>query len=410
MKFPIYFVLKIASFKGKKNSLSQIIVFIGRMSVALGITISLITVATGLGSKNAIKNSLGDFGGEIVIKSFRSNSSYDSSVLDTSSLGVKKIKEIPGVACVQKFITSNGIIRTEDSFSGIIFKGISEDFNRKRFSRFILEGEIPRFSENTLSNDILLSKKIATAINKKLNDSVVVLFSKEEKGKVLYRKFKISGIYKTDIKMIDDLYVLGDIKHARKILGLKNHEIGGIEIYLDEIGKVDTVYLKVQDYIGYKNYAQKISDLFPQILDWIEIFDTNITLIIGIMLLVVVINIVMVLLILIIERTHSIGVLKTLGATNKEIRKIFIGYTLVIMIPGLVIGNMVGLGLLIFQKFFGIIKLDPENYYVSVVPVDLDPFFIVLISFGMLFFSALALVLPSCLISKISPIKAIKYD
>ncbi len=173
---------------------------------------------------------------------------------------------------------------------------------------------------------------------------------------------------------------------------------------------IDKDFPDIEKLIGYKNYAEKATEKFPQITDWISIFDTNIALIIIIMLIVVVINIIMVLLILIIERTNSIGLLKTLGASNSQIRATFINYTLIIMIPGLLYGNAIGLGLILIQKFFGIIKLNPENYYVSTVPVDLNPIAIISISLGILVISALALIIPSYLISKISPVKAIKYN
>lgn len=210
--------------------------------------------------------------------------------------------------------------------------------------------------------------------------------------------------------MIDDLYIIGGINHARKILGIGKNEIGGYEIFLKDNNDLDAVFPKIEKLIGYKNYAEKVTDLYPQIVDWVNIFDTNIALIITIMLIVVITNIIMVLLILIIERTNSIGMLKTLGANNAQIRRIFINYTLMIMLPGLLYGNLIGLGLLVIQKLFGIIKLNPENYYVSEVPVDLNPFLILAISLGILIISAFALILPSYLISRISPVKAIKYN
>jgi lipoprotein-releasing system permease protein len=207
----------------------------------------------------------------------------------------------------------------------------------------------------------------------KPKDSIVAIFSKEDQQPI-YRKFEISGIYKTDIKMIDDLFIIGDINHVRKIQDMAKTEVGGIDIFLKDSDDIDAVYPKIEKLIGYKNYAEKATDKYPQIVDWINIFDTNIGLIITIMLIVVVINIIMVLLILIIESTNSIGMLKTLGATNGQIRAIFINYTLLIMIPGLIMGNVIGLGFLVLQKIFGFIKLNPENYYVSTVPVDLNLF------------------------------------
>ena len=377
--------------------------------MALGVIVSLITVSTGLGSKEAIKNRLGDFGGEISIKSSKSNSSYNSSVLSNEGLKINDIKNLPDVDGLQKFVTVSGILRTEKNFSGIIFKGIGSDFNHDRFKKFLVAGKTPIVSEKGFNNCVVLSQKIATDLHKKVGDSVIAIFSKENQNPI-YRKFEVVGLYKTDIKMIDDLYVLGGINHARKIQGLSNNEVGGYEIFLKNNNDINAIVPQIEKLIGYKNYAEKITDKFPQIVDWINIFDTNIALIITIMLVVVVINIIMVLLILIIERTNSIGVLKTLGANNQQVRSIFINYTLLIMIPGLIMGNVVGLGLLLIQKFFGIIKLNPENYYVSTVPVTLNPVYIIAISLGILVISGIALILPSYLISKISPVKSIKYN
>lgn len=384
------------------------IIFIGRLSVALGIIVSLITISTGLGSKKAIKQSLGDFGGEVSIKSTRSNASYNSSVLSREGLDLERIKALPSVADVQQFVTINGILRTENSFAGIVFKGVGEDFNAKRFSKFLVEGSIPHYDNEQLNMDIIISKEIADGLNKKLNDSIVAVFSKEDQ-KPLYRKFRIAGIYKTDIKMLDELYIIGSISNARKVQGIDKDEIGGLEVFLHDFDAVDTATNEIQNFIGYKNFLLPITEQFPVIVDWINIFNINVALIISIMLIVVIINIIMVLLILIIERTNSIGILKTMGANNVQIRMIFINYTLYIMIPGLLIGNLIGLGLLLVQKFTGVIELNPENYYVSQVPVELNPLYIFMISFGMLAISAVVLILPSYLISKISPIKAIKY-
>lgn len=385
------------------------IVFIGRLSVALGLIVSLITVSTGLGSKKAIKNRIGDFSGHITIKSAKSNSSYNSSTLDGKGLNIKNVQNLQNVEGVQSYATVTGILRTEDNFDGIIFKGIAKDFDAGRFKNFIVEGEIPTYTEQGYNNQVILSQKIAKDLHLKPKDSVVAIFSKEDKQPI-YRKFEIAAIYKTDIKMIDELYVIGDINHVRKIQDMGKSDIGGVDVFLKDADEMDEVYPVIESLIGYKNYAEKVTDRYPQIVDWINIFDTNIGLIITIMLIVVVINIIMVLLILIIERTNSIGMLKTLGATNGQIRAVFINYTLLIMVPGLLVGNLIGIGLLVLQKVFGFISLDPENYYVSTVPVDLNPLYILGISLGVLIISGISLIFPSYLISKISPVKAIKYN
>lgn len=409
MKFPIYFSKKIAFSKDNKNNLSRIIIFIGRLSVALGIVVSLITISTGLGSKKAIKNKMGDFSGHISIKSTKSNTSYNSSILDQENFDIKELKKIPEVETAQSYASLSGILRTKENFAGIILKGVGKDFDKNRFQKFVISGEIPDYTEKGYNNDIMLSEQIAKGLHLKVNDSITAVFSKEDQ-KPIYRKFVVKAIYNTDIKLIDELFVIGDINHVRKIQNMGKTDIGGVDIFLKDFDKTDAVFPQVEKIIGYKNYIEKTTDKYPQILQWIEIFDTNISVILGIMLVVVVINIIMVLLILIIERTNSIGVLKTLGADNNQIRAIFINYTLLIIIPGLIVGNLIGIGLLFIQKYFGIIKLNPKEYYISTVPVDLNLGYILTLSLGILVVSALSLIVPSYLISRISPAKVVKYN
>lgn len=409
MKFPIYFSKRIAFSKDNKNNLTRIIIFIGRLSVALGIVVSLITISTGLGSKKAIKNKIGDFGGHISVKSYKSNSSYNSSVLNQNGFQIENLKKLPEIETFQSYITVSGILRNKDNFAGIILKGVGKNFSTEKFKKFIISGEMPSFTEKGYNNDIIISEQLANNLRLKVNDNITAIFSKENQ-QPLYRKFHIKGIYSTDIKLIDDLFIIGDINHARKIQNMGSNDVGGVEIFLKNFDDIDTVTPKIDEIITYKNYTEKVTDKYPQILQWINIFDTNISVILGIMLIVVVINIIMILLILIIKKTNSIGILKTMGANNLQIRMIFINYTLLIMIPGLFIGNIIGIGLLLIQKYFGIIQLNPEEYYINVVPVDLNPIYILGISLGILIISGISLILPSYLISKISPAQTIKYN
>ena len=409
MKFPIYFSKKIAFSKDNKNNLSQVIIFIGRLSVAIGVMVSLITISTGFGSKEAIKNKIGDFGGHISVKSTKSNTSYNSSVLDEENFKIEQLKQIPEIETAQSYATLSGILRNKEHFAGIILKGVGKDFDRERFKKFLVEGEVPDFTENGYNNEIIISEEIANNLGLKVKDSITAVFSKEE-GLPIYRKFAVKGIYNTDIRLIDDLFIIGDINHIRKIQKMDKTQVGGIDIFLKDFNKINEAYPKIEAAIGYKNYAEKVTDQFPQILQWINIFDTNISVIVGIMLVVVVINIIMVLFILIIERTNSIGILKTMGATNGQIRAIFINYTLLIIVPGLVLGNLIGLGLLSLQKYFGIISLNPKEYYISTVPVEFNIIHILGVSAGILIISAISLILPSYIISRISPARTVRYD
>jgi len=409
LKFPIYFSKKIAFSKDNKNNLSQVIIFIGRLSVAIGVMVSLITISTGFGSKEAIKNKIGDFGGHVSVKSTKSNTSYNSSVLDEENFKIEQLKQIPEIETAQSYATLSGILRNKEHFAGIILKGVGKDFDRERFKKFLVEGEVPEFTENSYNNEIIISEEIANNLGLKVKDSITAVFSKEE-GLPIYRKFAVKGIYNTDIRLIDDLFIIGDINHIRKIQKMDKTQVGGIDIFLKDFNKINEAYPKIEAAIGYKNYAEKVTDQFPQILQWINIFDTNISVIVGIMLVVVVINIIMVLFILIIERTNSIGILKTMGATNGQIRAIFINYTLLIIVPGLVLGNLIGLGLLSLQKYFGIISLNPKEYYISTVPVEFNIIHILGVSAGILVISAISLILPSYIISRISPARTVRYD
>ena len=228
------------------------IVYIGRLSVALGIIVSLITISTGLGSKKAIEDRISNFSGDISVKSTRSNSSYNTSILDTNGLDKKAIKSVPGVAGLQSYAAVSGILRTENNFAGVILKGVGKDFDKSRFEPFMIQGSIPDYKEDGYNNEIILSEKIASDLALKTSDSIVAIFSKEDQ-KPIYRKFLIKGIYKTDIKLVDDLYIIGDINHVRKVLNMNEKEVGGLDVFLEDTDQIADVFPKIEKYIGYKN-------------------------------------------------------------------------------------------------------------------------------------------------------------
>jgi lipoprotein-releasing system permease protein len=409
LNFTWFISKKIAFSKSNKNNLSQIIIRIGQTAIAIGIIVSVITLAIGLGSKKAIKQKMADFNGHITVRSYDSNNSFNSSKLNKENVQIDKIKSNPKVSDIQEYATKSGVIRTEISFAGVILKGVSSDFDAKRFDEFMIKGDIPRYSKGEISNEVILSEKIAKELQLDIDSSFVMFFVRENQIP-MYRRFTLKGIYRTDIKQIDDVYLIGDIQHVQKLNHWSADDIGGYDIFIKDIEELDEVFPSVEESSGFNNYAEKATTTFSQINDWIQIFDTNIFIILAIMIVVVVINIIMVLLILIIERINSIGMLKTLGASDRQIQEIFINYTLFIMIPGLVVGDVIAVALLYIQKYFEIIKLSPENYYVSTVPVYINFIHILIISAASIIISGIVLLLPSYLISKISPIKAIKFQ
>lgn len=409
MNFTWWFAKKIALGKSSKNNLSTIIIRIAQFAVGIGILVSLVTLSTGIGARKGIKQKLADFNGHITIKPYNSNQSFDSDSVALNQPFYPKFDGIPEITHVQPIATLGGIIRTEDNFSGIILKGVGTDYDTIRFRPYMIKGHFPKIWKDSLSTQVALSKKMADELNLDVDSSFVTYFVSGS-NKPIYRRFHISGLYSTDIKDFDDIYVIGDLKQVQRLNRWDENTVGGFELFTKNIEDLDQTTLKVNDAIDFQLYAQSATNSFSQINNWIEIFDTNIFVVLFIMLVVVVINMIMVLLILILERTYSIGLLKTMGASNWRIRSIFIYYAVFIMIPGLIIGNLLGLSLLLIQKYFKIIKLPPENYYLSTAPVHLDLFMVLLLNLFAILISAIILILPSFMISKISPNRAMKMN
>ncbi|WP_282628534.1 ABC transporter permease [Empedobacter sedimenti] len=408
MSFSWWFSKKIALGKNTKNNLSSIIIRIGQVAVALGLIVSLITISTGVGARIAIKEKLADFNGHITIRNYNSNTSLNSDSISINQSFYPTFKEIPEVKHVQAIANKSGVIRTKENFSGVVFKGVGTDYDTVRFEKFLVKGHFPKVNKDSIVDEVLLSQKIANELKLDVDSSFVMYFIQED-TKPIYRRFTISGLYKTDIKNFDDVIMLGDLKHVQRLNHWDSTTVGGFELFVNDVENIDPVAKRVNEAIPYNLTSESATASFAQINDWITIFDKNIMIIVFIMLFVVVINMVMVLLILILERTHSIGILKAFGATNWRIRKLFINYALFIMLPGLIAGNVIGLGLLFIQKYFGIIKLPPENYYLSTAPVYLDFGSIALLNVGALLVCAIVLLLPSYMISKITPAKAINF-
>ena len=409
MNFTWWFAKKIAFGKSNKNNLSTTIIRIGQIAVAIGILVALVTLSTGIGARKGIKQKLADFNGHITIKPYNSNQSFNSDSVSIHQDFYPNFIAVPEITHVQPFAVKGGIIRTADNFSGIFFKGVGTDFDVKRFETYLSKGKFPKIEKDKVSNDVVISQKIANELHLDVDSSFVTYFI-QESGKPIYRRFHITGIFVTDIKDFDDIYVMGDLKQVQRLNKWDENVVGGFELFTNDIEKLDEVAAKVNDQIDFQLYAQSATSSFSQINDWIAIFDTNIFVVLFIMMVVVVINMIMVLLILILERTHSIGLLKTLGASNWKIRMIFIYYAVFIMIPGLLIGNVLGIGLLLIQKYYKIVKLPAENYYLSVAPVYLDLTQILLLNLSAILISGVVLLAPSYLISKVTPNQAMKIN
>ena len=409
MKFEFLLAKRIISTKAYKSSISAPIIKIGIIAIALSVIVMLISISTGIGLQNEIRDKVSAFNGHIIISNFDSNNSDESNTpitVDNDLLMV--VNSIYNIKSVNQIALKFGIIRTSDNFDGLLFKGVDSTYNWSNISDYLIEGFVPKISKS-ISDEVLISDNLSKKLNLNIDDSFQMIFSRNLESKATIRKFNIVGLFDSGFNEIDDNIIFGDIKHLRRINKWKDDQSGALEVFINDFSLINettkNIYLSTPSSYNTVNVKQRYSSIF----DWIKIFDKNIIAILFIMVVVCSINIISVLLVLILERTNMIGILKSIGANNKSIKIIFLIIVSYIISLGLIIGNSVGLGLLFIQNQFSIIKLDPEIYYASKVPVYLSFDYILLLNFFTFLVCLLSVLLPSYLISKISPVNSIKF-
>jgi len=411
MNYELFIAKRLISSKKYKNTISSPIIKIGMIAIALGIIVMLISIATGTGLQNKIRDKVSGFNGHIQIVNYDYNNSY-ASVKPISSKQdfYPNFTAVAGIKNIQVYSQRPGIIKTESDFEGVVLKGVGGDYNWEFFKDYLTQGKLPQYSDK-YSRDILLSKSIADKLKFKVKDTATFWFIKDDPNTLpSIRKFVIVGIYSSGFPEFDDVYVIGDINHVRRLNRWKKDEVGGFEVLINDFDNLETITNQIRESLPPTLNSYSIKQKFPLIFEWISLFDSNIIAIIFLMLLVAGFNMITVLLVLIMERTQMIGVLKALGDTNWNIRKIFLYQATYLILQGLFWGNLIGLGLLFAQKYFGFVKLDPETYYVSQAPVYLNFWHILFLNIGVIVLSYALLLIPSYFITKINPAKAIKFE
>ncbi len=385
-------------------------VLIAVIAISLGLATMIISIAIVTGFQQEIRNKVVGFGSHIQITNYDFNKSFEASPISKYQDFYPEIDTMPGIDHIQVFANKAGIIKTEHEIQGIVLKGIDKDYNWNFFKNNIIDGEILQISDSVKTNEIIISKKLANKLLLDLHDEVRVYFitdgSKQPRG----RKFFIKGIYETGLEEFDELYVIGDIKHIQKLNNWNEGQVAGFELIINDFDNLNEIAEKVSKNIGYDLKAQTIKDQHPQIFDWLNVQDMNVIVIIVLMILVSSITMISTLLVLILERANMIGILKALGAKTWSIRNIFFYHSVFIIGQGMIWGNIIGIGFSVIQKYTGIIPLSEESYYVSVVPIHLDIGMFALINIGTLLICTLMLIVPSYIVSQISPIKAIRFD
>lgn len=411
MNYEIFIAKRIIASKKHKSSVSSPIIKISILAIAIGVVVMLFSVATGVGLQKKIKEKISGFNGDIQISNYDANNSKVTVVpISIHQNFYPVFPEVPNVKKVHAFATKAGIIRTPNEFEGIVLKGVDNNYNWDFFKEYLKDGKMPYFTAK-ISNEVLISQKTANRLHLKVGDSFHMFFVKDDPNKIPNsRKFTVSGIYNSGFEEFDETYLIGDIRHIQKINNWEEDQVGGFEIFIHDFDDLKKTGFQIYENIDPSLNAYTTAEKFPAIFEWLDLFDTNIAVIIGIMILIAGINMITALLVLILERTQMIGILKALGNSNWSIRKIFLYNAAYLIGVGLFWGNLIGIGLLLIQKFYGVITLDPETYYVNQAPVYLNMSHIILINAGTLLLCLLMLLVPSLIVSKISPVKAIKFD
>ena len=415
MNLPLFIAKKIYGGKTDSKQVSRPAIRIATTGVAIGLTVMLISVSVVLGFKHTIRDKVIGFGSHIQVANFMTMQTGDSYPIQMGDSMITVLKSTPGVKHVQRYAMKQGILKTDHDFLGVIFKGIGPEYDTTFLHQNIKQGIIPRFRDDSNGNKILISQSIADKLGVKSNDKIYSYFI--DQNGVRTRRFIIAGIYQTNLSQYDDFTCFTDLNTVVKLNGWDRDQATGAELIVKDFDKVDDVesglVAKVNrtlDRYGETYSSKTIRDLCPQIFSWLGLLDLNVWIILTLMIAVAGVTMISGLLIIILERTVMIGILKAIGARNKTIRHTFMWFAAFIICKGMLIGNLIGLGLITLQRFIGFVKLDPQTYYVNTVPVEYNlPLFIIL-NVSTLLICLFVLIAPSYLISHIHPAKSMRYE
>ena len=415
MNFPFFIAHRIYSDKGDKRKVSKPTIRIATAGVAIGLAVMIISVCIVLGFKHTVQQKAIGFGSHITVTDFLSLQTSENYPIQMGDSMMNVLKNIHGIKHVQRYAMKQGILKTDNDFLGVVFKGIGPEFDSTFIHQNMVEGRIPSFSDESSSNKILISQLQADKLHLKTGERIFAYFI-DHQG-VRARRFTISGIYQTNLKKYDEIICFCDLYTAVKLNGWEPDQTSGAELTVDDFEKLNETADRVTQQVNrtIDNYGETyasgtIMEINPQIFAWLDLLDMNIWAILILMTAVAGITMISGLLIIILERTSMIGVMKALGARNKTIRHTFLWFAVFMIGKGLLIGNLLGIGLILLQKYTGIVKLDPTTYYVSTVPVEVNIPLIAALNAATLFICIIVLIAPSFLISHIHPAKSMRYE
>ncbi len=403
--------------KSNKKFLSQKIIRIALVGITLGLAVMIISVAVVTGFKNEIRNKVIGFGSHIQVVNFDMNNSYETQPVSKKQPFLEELKNLGEVRQVQVFATKPGMIKTDEYIQGIVLKGVDSGYDWSFFGKNLVAGNLPVINDSVRSDEILISDKVSKLLEVTVGDRVVLYFINEDENNPRMLQLTICGLYNTGMEEFDNLFVLGDLQQVQRLNNWQSDEISGFEVVISDFFRIDEIEQEVRNTVldySIENDAilrtTNITREYPQIFDWLSILDMNVWIILFLMAVVAGFNMISGLLVLILERSRMIGVLKALGSPNWSIRKVFLYLSVFLTSRGMIWGNAIGIAFILAQNYFEVLKLNPATYYVDVVPVNFSLFHIVLLNIGTIAATTLMLVVPSYLVSKISPEKTIRFD
>lgn len=414
MSVEFFIAKRIYKGRGENQNVSPPAIQVATISIAIGLAVMILSVAVVIGFKKEVQKKVIGLGSHIQISNFELNSSYEMKPVAVSDTLMDYLQNHFNILRVERFATKSGIIKTSEDFQAVFFKGVDEQYNWDFFRSNLIEGTILNIRSDTILPDVLISRTIANKLNLKIGDSFTAYFVQDPPRA---RKFHIKGIYQTYFSEYDKLFVLSDIKQIRRLSQWDDDMVSGLEVYVNDYKRLeettDSLYFDLQmqkDRLGNTFLAQSIMQRKPEIFNWLSVLDLNALVILILMLVVAGFSMISGLLIIILERANMIGILKALGQSNTSIRVIFLYLSAFLVGKGLIWGNIIALSICLLQDYFGILKLNPEQYYLTKVPIDISILPVLLINLGTLLVTLAMLIGPSYLVANISPAKTIRFE
>lgn len=396
-------------FQQGKSHVSAGIVRIAVLSVALGIAVMLVSVAVVVGFKQQIRDKVIGFVAHIQIEPLSNNSSLEAAPISIESAYMAELAAMQEVRHVQKVALKAGIVKTEEHIQGLVLKGVDSGYNWDYLNQYLTEGNLPEVNDSIRTDEVLISTQLASRLLLKTGDPLRMWFVSPENQQTRGRRFIVSGIYETGLAEFDAMYIFGDLRHVQRLNNWDDNQAGMIELLLWNVDDLQKVADRVYYSTPFDLTSTTAREAYPHIFDWLDLQDMNVIILIILMVLVSGITMISTLLIIILERTAMIGILKALGADNQIIRRIFLINSLRILIKGLIWGNAAAILLILLQLQFGFLKLPAESYYLSEVPFHFSLLHLLLINAGAVLIWMLTLLIPTSIVQRIQPSKAIRF-